>query len=216
VDDNRENTILVAIGANAALATEDVEAALAPHWPELDALLVNFEIPEEVVRGVVVGGAERGIPVVVDAGPPRQYGPACWGRATVLSPNMLEAAELVGYPVEDEIAAERAALDILARGPKAVVIKMGARGSFLLTKKERVLTDGFAVEVVDTTGAGDAFTAALTVGLAEGRPLREVVRLANAAGALAVTHFGTMAAMPTRAEVEHFLAARTSTHYPIQ
>mgnify|MGYP001073391239 CR=1 FL=1 len=208
VDDNRENTILVAIGANAALTTQEVEAALASHWPRLDALLVNFEIPEEVAKSVVVGAHERGIPVVVDAGPPRHYSPETWGRATVLTPNELEAGTLVGYPVEDEATAEKAARDLLAKGPQAIVLKLGKRGALLHTEREQLLVPAFPVQVVDTTGAGDAFTAALTLGLAEGRPLAEAVRFANAAGAIAVTRFGTMVAMPTRVEVEAFLSQR--------
>ena len=82
------------------------------------------------------------------------------------------------------------------------------RGALLATDQGSQLVPGFAVEVVDTTGAGDAFTAALTLALAEGQPLPEAVRLGNAAGALAVTRFGTMSAMPTRAEVEAFLKSR--------
>ncbi|NLS77440.1 MAG: ribokinase [Chloroflexi bacterium] len=204
VDDQRENTILVAIGANAGLDAAYVEQALAARWSSLDAVLVNFEIPEEVVRTVIEGARQHHVPAVVDAGPPRHYGPETWRHATVLSPNMLEASYLVGYPVEDEAAARRAAADILALGPQAVVVKMGKRGALLVTPQASQLVPGYAVEVVDTTGAGDAFTSALTLALAEGQALPEAVRLGNAAGALAVTRFGTMAAMPTRAEVDTF------------
>ncbi len=205
VDDGGENTILVAIGANAGLTAEEVTAALQPHWARLDAMLVNFEIPEEVVRTVVQVAKARSIPIVVDAGPPRHYAVETWRDATVLSPNMLEASTMVGYPVEDEATAEQAAHDLLAQGPQAVVLKMGDRGAMLVTATETTMVEGFPVRVVDTTGAGDAFTAALTVALAEGRLLPGAVRFANAAGALAVTRFGTMVAMPTRQEVEAFL-----------
>ena len=207
VDDYGENTILVAIGANAGLTVEEVAATLQPHWAQLAAVLVNFEIPEEVVRTVVQKAHACHVPVVVDAGPPRHYGVETWRGATVLSPNMLEASTMVGYPVEDEATAERAARDLLAQGPQAIVVKMGDRGAMLVTATERTMVEGFPVQVVDTTGAGDAFTAALTVALAEGQLLPGAVRFANAAGALAVTRFGTMAAMPTRQEVEAFLRA---------
>ena len=208
VDDQRENTILVAIGANAGLDAAYVEQALAARWADLDAVLVNFEIPEAVVRTVIEGAHRHHVPVVVDAGPPREYGPETWRQATVISPNMQEASYLVGYPVEDEAAARRAALDILAWGPEAVVVKMGKLGALLVAPTESRLVPGYAVEVVDTTGAGDAFTSAMTLALAERKPLPEAVRLGNAAGALAVTRFGTMSAMPTRDEVETFLRSR--------
>jgi ribokinase len=205
VDDNHENTILVTIGANAGLTEEAAQAALAPHWGELDALLVNFEIPEAVVRSVVQGARARKLPVIVDAGPPRNYGPQTWGQATVLSPNMLEASTLVGYAVENEADALRAARELLQQGPQAIVLKMGKRGAMLVTAQEHLLIPSFAVEAVDTTGAGDAFTAALVIGVAEERPWSETLRRANAAGAIAVTRFGAMAAMPSQDELESFL-----------
>lgn len=208
VDDHHENTILVTIGANAGLTEEAAQTALAPHWDALDALLVNFEIPEAVVRSVVQSARARNIPVIVDAGPPRDYGPQTWGQATVLSPNMLEASTLVGYAVESDADALRAARDLLRQGPQAIVLKMGKRGAMLVTADEQLLVSGFSVEAVDTTGAGDAFTAALVIGVAEGRPWGKTLRRANAAGAIAVTRFGAMSAMPSQEEVNKFLESR--------
>lgn len=208
VDDQGENTILVSIGANAGLSEGFVRQALAPHWATLDALLVNFEIPEAVVAAVIAEANAHDLPVIVDAGPPRQYGPEVWHLATVISPNMLEAEALVGYPVRDDDAATRAARDILEHGPKAVVIKMGACGALLMAGGEEALIDGYQVDVVDTTGAGDAFTSALALAIAEGRDLASAVRWANAAGALAVTRMGAMAAMPRRREVDEFARQR--------
>ena len=208
VDDQGENTILVAIGANVGLSVEFVLGALGSHWASLDAILVNFEIPEAVVGAVIAEASSHGIPVIVDAGPPRKYGPEVWRQATVISPNMLEAGELVGYAVADDRAATRAAREILARGPEAVVIKMGARGALLVTGQEETLIEAYGVDVVDTTGAGDAFTSSLTLGIAKGGDLPSIVRQANAAGALAVTRFGAMAAMPTHYEVERFVQER--------
>jgi ribokinase len=207
VDDNGENTILVIIGANSLLTADRVEQSLANSWADLDLILVDFEIPEEAVAAAVSLGREHGVPVLVDAGPPRRFHPQTWRAATIISPNEAEAAELVGFPVEDDESALRAARELLAQGPAAVVLKRGAAGSLLLTRDETVMVPGFKVDVVDTTGAGDAFTAMLALSVAEGLPLREAVRRGNAAGALAVTRWGTMAAMPDRAAVESFLAA---------
>ncbi len=206
VDDEGENTILVVIGANNRLLPEHVEAGLAPHWDRLDAMLVNFEVPEATVAAAIRAAHAHGVPVVVDAGPPRPYGPDVWGQATVISPNALEAATLVGHPVEDDAGAEAAARELLAAGPQAVVLKRGAAGALLATREGIERIPSFPVDVVDTTGAGDAFSGALVVAMAEGKPLPEAVRFANAAGALAVTRAGTMPAMPTRADVEAFLA----------
>jgi ribokinase len=172
----------------------------------LDGILINFEIPEPTVAAGVRLGEDQGVPVVVDAGPPRPYGPETWANCTVLTPNALETAKLVGYPVQDDVTAEQAARELLAAGPQAVVLKRGARGALLLTVEREVHVPAFPVEAIDTTGAGDAFSATLTVAVAEGLPLERAVRRANAAGALTVTRFGTMPAMPTRGEVDALLS----------
>lgn len=206
VDDEGENTILVVIGANAALTPEMVEQGLGRIGDHLAAIQVNFEIPESCVAATVRYGQAHDIPVVVDAGPPRPYGPEVWGRATVLSPNALEAETLVGYSVADDKAALQAARDLLACGPEAIVLKRGAQGALVCTRDQVVRVPSFAVEVVDTTGAGDAFTAGLTLALAEGQALADAARFGCAAGAVAVTRLGAMSAMPTRVEVEALLA----------
>lgn len=206
IDDAGENTILVVIGANDTLTPAHVEAGLAPHWDALDAILINFEVPPNAVAAAVRGAQIHGIPSVVDAGPPRAWGPEIWGDATVISPNELEAATLAGLPITNDADAEMVARLLLAAGPQAVVLKRGAAGALLVTGALTRHFPSFRVDVVDTTGAGDAFSAALTIGLAEGKSLTEAVRFANAAGALAVTRLGTLPAMPTRAETEALLA----------
>jgi ribokinase len=208
IDADGENTILVVNGANNLLSAEAVSQALASHRTTLDGILINFEIPEAAAAAGVQFGKDGGVPVIVDAGPPRSYGPETWADCTILTPNALETATLVGHPVQDDAAAEQAARELLAAGPQAVVLKRGARGALLLTVGREVHVPAFPVEVVDTTGAGDAFSATLAVAIAEGLPLEQAVRRANAAGALTVTRFGTMPAMPTRQEVDAFLAQR--------
>jgi ribokinase len=87
-------------------------------------------------------------------------------------------------------------------------LKLGDQGCFYLGDEGEWLSPGFAVEAVDATAAGDTFNAALAVGLAEGMPIRESLRLANAAAALSVTRAGAQASIPTRAEVTEFLASK--------
>ena len=209
IDDQGENTILVALGANASLTAEAAKTALAPLENKLDALLVNFEIPEPVVSAMIETGKDWGIPVVVDAGPPRSYSSETWKGATVVSPNRLEAEFLVGHPIEGEEQLRQSAAEILNLGPEAVVIKRGSEGALVCTSDELFNIPAFPVKPVDTTGAGDAFTGALTVGLAEGMGLREAVRFGSAAGAITVTRLGTLPVLPTRREVEDFLRSRS-------
>jgi ribokinase len=100
---------------------------------------------------------------------------------------------------------ESAARRLLTMGAKAVVLKLGAAGCLVARLSESVRLPAFRVKAVDTTAAGDAFTAALTVALSEGRSLFDATKFANAAGALACTKFGAQPSMPTRQEVARFL-----------
>lgn len=205
VDSKGENTILVVNGANDKLKANDVEEVLLKYKDKIDGIIVNFEVPEEVVAVSVNKAHEYGILVVVDAGPPRTYSKTTWGKATIISPNTLEASTLVGYPINNDNDAIRASYDLLKAGPRAVVMKRGKLGALIVTNKEVIQVPTFPVKVVDTTGAGDAFTAGLTVALAEGKSLYDSVRFANAAGAIAVTRLGTLPVMPDRNEVEYLL-----------
>ena len=214
IDANGENTILGVLGANDYLNPNDVAQALALHQDTLNAILVNFEVPEPAVAAAVQLGVDYGVPVIVDAGPARPYTPETWRDCTILTPNEQETETLVGYPVSDDTTAERAARELLGMGPSAVVLHRGAQGALLVTPDDTIHVPSFSVDVVDTTGAGDAFSGALSVAVAEGLPLVDAIRRANAAGALAVTRLGTLPVMPTRQEVEAFLE-RQSEHQTI-
>ena len=205
IDASGENTILGVLGANDYLTSDDVTRALALHRNTLDGILVNFEVPEPAVAAAVQLGADYGVPVIVDAGPARPYTPETWRNCTILTPNEQETETLVGYPVSDDATAERAARELLGMGPSAVVLHRGAHGALLVTPDNTIHIPSFSVDVVDTTGAGDAFSGTLSVAVAEGLPLVDAIHRANAAGALAVTRLGTLPVMPTRQEVDAFL-----------
>jgi ribokinase len=122
-------------------------------------------------------------------------------RDVLLTPNETEAARLTGA---DDPA--RAATRLLAFGARAVVMTLGARGALLATADQARVIEGFRVQAVDTTAAGDAFNGGLAVARARGDGLPDAVRYAGAVGALSVTRFGAQPSLPTRDEVEKFLA----------
>ena len=208
IDADGENTILGVLGANDYLSSDDVKQALALHRDALNGILVNFEVPEPAVDAAVQLGVDYGVPVIVDAGPARPYTPETWQDCTILTPNEQETETLVGYPVSDDMTAEQAARELLGMGPSAVVLHRGAHGALLVTAADTIHIPSFSVDVVDTTGAGDAFSGALSVAVAEGLPLVDAIRRANAAGALTATRLGTLPVMPTRQEVEAFLESQ--------
>jgi ribokinase len=130
-----------------------------------------------------------------------------------LTPNQSEAEILTGMPVRNMDEARRAAERFLLRGTRIVVMKMGSQGAAIIQKDAKNQTvathvPGYRVHVVDTTAAGDTFTGAMAVCLAEGLDLYASVRFANAAGALACLKTGAANAIPTRAEVEKFIAEK--------
>ncbi|MFQ6098717.1 MAG: ribokinase [Armatimonadota bacterium] len=207
VDATGDNSIIVAPGANMRCEPEDLDA-LADRLSGFDALLVQLEIPEPVVRAAVTRAKAAGVVTVLDAGPARPLRDDLLYDVDVLSPNETEAATILGHEVAGLDGAQRAARELLARGVGSVVIKLGERGALAASSERVDMVPAQRVEVVDTTGAGDAFTAALAVGLAEGRDLLAAVRRGTCAGALAASVFGAQPSMPTRDDVDRFARER--------
>ncbi|MDE2838351.1 MAG: ribokinase [Chloroflexota bacterium] len=205
LDESRQNRILVASGANMRCDDAQVDAA-ASALHEADALMLQCEIPAAVSLSAARIARERGVRVVWDPAPADAFPPEAYALVDVLTPNQAEAAALTGIDVTDAASAEAAARALLDRGVRAAVVKMGEAGAFYLSDEGSGYVPPFEVQAVDTVAAGDAFGAAMTYALAEGRPLSEAVRHGAAAGALAVTRPGAQDAMPTRTEVETLLA----------
>lgn len=202
-----QNSILSVGGANLECAPRYIEDA-TPVIRHADVALVQFAVPLESVELFVKIAADDGVPVIMDPTPAMGKLPENWTRATVLTPNETEAEMVVGYAVPDTAAAVKAARDIHARGVKIALVKRGAEGCVVCTDEGTRLIPGFAVEVSDTTGAGDSFAAGLGVALAEGLAVDQAVAFANACGALACTKFGAQPSLPRRRDVERFLQER--------
>jgi ribokinase len=206
VDARGQNSIVVTAGANGRLTPADVEAA-RPLIADADAVILQLEVPAETVERALALAAEVGTLTVVDAGPPRSPVDRAVFGAGVLTPNEAEAASLLGLapgsaPPEDLAAA------LLARGAKAVVLKAGSRGAVVADARGVQCVPAFKIDPVDTTAAGDAFTAALALECVRGTGLAAAARVANAAGALACLKLGAQPSMPTAAEVAEFLKGR--------
>lgn len=201
VAENGENSIIVVSGANMNLTPEDVRAA-EDEIRTSDALLLQLEIPDAANQRAIEIAHQYQIPIILNPAPyhalPREW----LQKVTVLTPNEHEAHQMLGGAANNE---EELAKGILGLGVQSAVITMGARGALAAGSWGRVFVPAREVKPVDTTGAGDAFNAALTVALAEGSLLHEAVKFASAAAALSVTKAGAQPSLPTRAEVEAFL-----------
>ena len=208
VEKNGVNRIVVYPGANSRLSDRDIEEAFAVR-PE--AVLTQFEIGMDAVLYTAKRAAELNVPLIIDAGPARgDYPIERIPRVEIFSPNESETEILTGIrPVSAEDCL-RASMALYQRTEmKYVVLKLGDRGCFVYDGKYCTLVSPFDVTPVDTTAAGDAFTAALGYRYcSNGGDILEACRYANAVGALTVTKRGAAPSLPTGAETEAFLAER--------
>jgi ribokinase len=202
VDEEGENQIAVASGANHALGAGDVERAFG----ELDlsqamCALLSLEVDDEVVVEGAARAAAEGMTVVVNPAPARPLPPELVAHRPIVTPNEGEAAELTGR--EDPAAAAAAMVE---SGAAAALVTVGEQGVFVAdgTRVERI--EAPAVPVRDTTGAGDTFSGVLAAGLARGWELDRAARWATAAAALSVTKSGARGGMPRASEIEAVLA----------
>lgn len=204
VDDEGENTIVVASGANKQLSPQDVEAA-EDLIAASKVLLLQLESPLETVMRAAQLANMHSVTVVLNPAPARQLPVELLSLVDVLVPNESETALLTGLPVSSPEELESAAGALLEKGIGTVILTLGAQGALLAEAGGFVRVPAFKVDPVDTTAAGDAFMGAFGVALAEEKPVAEAVRWGNAAGALAATKLGAQTSLPSREEVEALL-----------
>lgn len=194
-----ENHIVVVPAANARVTPAQIEGAQAT-LASADAILVQMEIPLESVEATLRLGHKLGKPVILNPAPAQKL-PMEWLKlARYLTPNQHELAILLGASGDEDFRA------LMQRAPAPVVLTRGEDGAWYRDGGEPQHQAGFKVDVVDTTGAGDTFNAALAVFLHEGLPA--AVRKACAAAALSVTRLGAQGGMPRGEELERFLTTR--------
>lgn len=198
---NGENSIAVAPGSNAALSIADVKAA-AGAFARAAVVLVQLEVPVKTVAFAARLARRAGARLILNPAPaaPLPAGLLKW--VDIFTPNESEAAAYVGYAVDSLDSVQRAAAALRRKGPSVVIVTLGGRGAWLQDKDGGRLLPPFVVKPVDTTGAGDVFSGALAVGLAEGLALPEAVRFGQAAAAISVTRHGTQSSVPARAEID--------------
>lgn len=194
-----ENQIVVVPAANGRVTAAQVGAAGAI-IARADVLLVQMEIPLETVEATLRLGRRLGVPVILNPAPAQAL-PADWlALARYVTPNQHELATLLGSEPEEDFRS------LMRRAPCPVVLTRGRDGAWFRERGEPVHQPAFAVDAVDSTGAGDTFNAALAVFLHEGLPV--AVRKACAASALAVTRLGAQPGMPHARELRGFLERR--------
>jgi ribokinase len=209
VDAQGNNAIVIVPEANLACSRQDVDAA-AEVILAADAVLCQFEIAMPTVQYAAELAAQCEVRFILNPAPAPvdPVAQELLAKTTILTPNESEARLLCGMlHAEQDQGESRLARDLLARGPQTIILTLGERGAYFVTKEQEQRVPAFRVPVVDTTAAGDAFNGALAVALAEGKDLQEAVRFANAAGALATTRAGAQPSLAWRAEVDKLMGS---------
>jgi ribokinase len=192
-----ENQIIVVPAANARVTPAQVENAQLL-IERADAVLVQMEIPLETVEATLRLGHRLDVPVILNPAPAQKL-PTDWLKfARYVTPNQHELAILLGADPSEDFRT------LMQRSPCPVVLTRGGEGAWYREQAEPIHQSGFSVDVVDSTGAGDTFNAALAVFLHLGLP--DAVRRACAAAALSVGRLGAQTGMPRLHEVEALLA----------
>lgn len=199
LDGDGRNRIVVYEGANAEIDSRQAVNAINT---DIDLLLIQFETDEDVVINCVNEAVKNNVVTVIDCGPAKNFKLEKMQGATILSPNESETKALTGiYPDDEDKILE--ASKILAQRSKAkfIVLKLGERGCSLWNGEELKLFPAYKSKVVDTTAAGDCFTAALALEYIKSGDISAACDIGNKAGSIAVSRMGAQSSMPTIDEI---------------
>ena len=207
-----ENAIIVVPGACFTLTPAEVDAA-ADAIVSASLFLTQLELPLDAVERGLRIAREAGVPTILNPAPAQPLPDALLELSDYLIPNESEAALLTGLPVESNEQAERAALSLLSRGARNVIVTLGAQGALICSGLAATeLVPAFAAgPVVETTGAGDAFCGGFAAALSEGVPVRDAVRFGCATAGISVTRAGTAPSMPRRKEIDTLIGAHLTS-----
>lgn len=208
VDENTsQNEIVIVPGACATITDADI-AAVESRIRESAYVLLQLEVNQDANEKVAALAKQNGVRVIINTAPYQPVTDAFLQGVYLVTPNEVEAEALTGVKVVDRASADRAAEVLFQKGVQNVLITLGSQGVYVNTEGHSEIIPAYKVNAIDTTGAGDAFNGGLLAGLAEGKTLREAAQFANALAALSVQRIGTTPSMPTRAEIDAFLAER--------
>ena len=201
VDSAGNNVIVIIAGANGevseSLIRENMELIL-----NSDIIVMQLEIPLEVVRFVKDLAVELGKTVIIDPAPAVKGIPdSFWAGIDYIKPNETEIGILTGMEVKNQEDAVRAAKTLIKKGVKNVIVSLGSKGCVLVTKDSEKYFPACKVKAVDTTAAGDCFTAAFALALSQGKDSKEAISFGQKASAIAVTRKGAQTSIPTLEEI---------------
>ena len=199
-----EKNIVLASNANDAWQPDEQEEVRQTirDAPDGSVLVVDYEIPPFVVEAAIRAAHERGLPVILDPSPPDRVDHDLLRYVDYIVPDIAETEGLTGISANSVEEATRAARQLVSKGVRTAIVKLGEGGCVAATRETVVHVPTVSVDVVDTTGAGDAFAGALAVAVLEQRSWREAVRFATAAATASTTGYGSQPAYPSRERIQ--------------
>lgn len=202
VDDNGDNSIIIIAGANGMVTKELIDENVQL-INESDIVIMQLEIPLEVVEYVKEIAVRAGKTVIIDPAPavpdiPEHF----WKGIDYIKPNETELAILTGLKSDTREELVKGAGTMLHKGVKNVIVTLGGDGCILVQEGRETYFPPCEVKAVDTTAAGDSFTAAFALALSEGKSCEEAIELGQKVSAVAVTRKGAQTSIPTMEEVE--------------
>jgi ribokinase len=198
-----QNGIIIDMGTNElmdAAFVNTVEDQIA----HSNVVMSVLELPVAAAAQAMKLGKKHGILTILNPAPAIKLDPDILKNVEYLTPNETELRILMGLAPDDPTPTDKLSQELLKQGVTTLIVTMGEKGVLVLNKEGQFHVPGIEVDVVDTTGAGDAFNSGLAVALAEGKNLMEAVKFANCAGALACTKLGVIPGLATRMMVEEF------------
>ena len=208
IDETGQNKIVVVPAANFVYSVDDlnqVKDVLA----ETEIVVAQLEMRMDVMEELAKICEENHVPMILNPAPAAQLSDELLKRVTYLTPNETELSVIANHPVSTLDEIKNAAQILLDRGVKHVVATLGEKGALIADKEGMRVIEGYPVKAIDTVAAGDSFNGAFAKALTDGKSIEEAVRLANAVGALTVTKHGAIPSLPSKEEVEAFLASRS-------
>jgi ribokinase len=201
LNDKGENFIILDMGANELMDAQSVDMAEA-RIAESDVVMTVLEVPTEAASRAMELGRKHGARTILNPAPARALPPEIFASVDYLTPNESELRILLGLPADDPRSSRDLAAELRRQGVRNVVVTLGRQGALVLTDDLDVMVPAVPVDVVDTTGAGDAFNSGFAVALAEGRDIVEAVRFGVVCGAIACTKLGVIPSLAYRAEAD--------------
>ncbi len=202
LSDDGSNRIISYSGANNLISLHQLKDVFQNHY---DVLILQFELPQKIIIECTEMAKKHNIPVVIDAGPAQQFSLKKLQNIIIFTPNETETYALTGIELINNESIIRAAHILKEQtSAKYIVIKLGSKGCYLLCDTISKFYKPYDVEVIDTTAAGDSFTAALTYYYLLYNDIEKAITYANICGTLAVTKKGALDCLPYKSEIEKF------------